>query len=639
MNRSSHNSLDSGYGTASNRTSSATTTLLDSASSVQRRSQQSPLGLRLENRLSSNAQPGHVRPDSYQADLEIPEIDPTLEAFHHDHAANQYTADDYLSDFYAHDQSSPALEPTNSSTAGEHVSCQLYQPPHAAPSRCNRAGLSSASQDLGLETCEHCGATKLHHLASISLRTDIAVFKEVVRTNLSFINETDNEGNSCIHFAAGASASLEQLKVLQHAGANVICSNYSGQTLLHLLDPKVYGRTLPAVLTWALQLGLSFLQRDCDGQTPFHHILGRHITLTTAHDLMPFLQNASRSMAFLDRNGRTPLDVLRDNWQKANHGVHLSQLEAQLITHNVPVVYQGLPSSRSKVPAPLLDVGRLAFSGRDESIDDILNIIDRSQHEAYCQNSRRQNTLHALAALSFHANHHINCYMAPYDLLQCLQQRLENSTEIGVDVNQYNSDGFTPLHCFLYVTFDININSDIPWLVPTCVQLLLNYGADPMLRDRYGNTALHLACSRARFECAGKIYSHLSRHYVRQQYMQCLSAVNDRGNTVIEETEASMGSETLEANDRRKQCIGFVRAALTEPMYSYMPAASQSAASSSMTTNSPLNKWSAQLPSHGRKSSISSAELGPGYCKGSSWPSRTSSLEENPFEIRSAFED
>jgi ankyrin repeat protein len=463
------------------------------------------------------------------------------------------------------------------------------------------------------------------------------VFKEVVRSNLNSINQADNEGNSCIHFAAGAGASLDQLTILQRAGAEVTCTNYSGQTLLHVLDPKVYGRTLPVVLSWASSLCLSFFQRDCHGQTPLHHILGRNITLTTVHDLMPFLEAAGRSMTFLDRNGNTPLDVLRDNWQRANHGVHLSQLDAKLIAYNIPIAYRKLPTSGSKFSAPLPDMGKLAITGRDEISDDILNIITRSQYEPYYQDSRSQNVLHALAAFSFHANYQNSCYMTPWDLLQCLQRRLDNSPNIGVDINQYNSDGFTPLHCFLNATFDIN--SDISWLVPECVELLLQHGADPTLRDRHGNTALHLACSRARFDCAGQIYLHLSSRCVRQQYIQCLSAVNDHGKTVVEEAESSMSSETLEANERRKQCIGLVRAALGEPMYSYMPAAYQSAASSSMILSPSPNTWSAQLPNHGRKSSTSSAGLGLGHRKNPSWPSRTSSLKEPQVEIKSAFED
>ncbi len=635
MNRGSEHSFDSGYATASNRTSSAATSLFDHPSS-RRQSKQSLLRLSLQNRFSSNHQSSYSRRQSHQPDIEIPENGPAIGTVDHDNVTNHYTADDYLSDFYVQDEPSQAQERFRPSSE-EDLNHQPYRPPHAPPSRCNRAGTSSEFPDLGLETCTLCSATKLHHLASISRRTDVALFKEVVRSHLNSINESDNEGNLCVHFAAGAGASLEQLAILQRGGAEITRPNYSGQTLLHVLDPRHYGRTLPAVLSWAISTGLDFSERDYLGKTPLHHIFGRTITLTNVHDLMPFLQTAGRTMTFLDRDGNTPLDILRNNWLKVNDGVHLPQLEAKLIACNIPLASTRLFNPGFKPQTPLPDVSKLAITSHDDISTDILNIIHRSQNEPYCQNGSSQNVLHALAAFSFHANYQISCYMTPCGLLECLQQRLENSANVGVDVNQYNSDGFTPLHCFLTATFDINL--DIPWLVPECVELLLQYGADPGLCDRNGNTTLHLACTRGRFECAGKIISHLSTHGGKQQYMQCLSTVNDNGKTAVDQAEASMSSETLEANDRRKQCIGLVRAAMGQPIYSYMPAAYPTAASPSSTLSPSAMTWSAQLPNHGRKSFESPARPFSAHRKVPSWPSRTLSSEEPQAEMRSAFED
>ena len=455
--------MDSGYATASPR-ASTTTASLDPASPFPRESQQSFLRLSLENRLSSHTQSCYSCPDSQPSGHGTPEVHAANGALNHHNTFDPYPADDYLSDFYPQDHP-PHLQETSTSSTIDHVDPQTYQPPHAAPSRCNLAATSSASQGSGLEPCEQCGATKLHHLASISRRTDVALFKEVVDSNLNSINKLDDNGNSCIHFAAGAGASLEQLKVLQHAGVNVTWPNISGQTLLHLLDPNLYGESLPAVLFWASQLGLSFFHRDCHGKTPLHHILGRHITLPMIQDLTPFLRDAGRSMTFLDRDGNTPYDVLWDKWQKANHGVDLPQLHPILIANRIPVIFRRLPSTDGTL--------------------DLHKIIDRSQNEEYCQDSRHQNVLHALAAF---ANNPHSSYMAPWDILQCLQERLKNSVNVGIDINQYNSDGLTPLHCFLNAAFDFNL--EFACVVSECVKLLyLQYGANPLLQDRYGNNA------------------------------------------------------------------------------------------------------------------------------------------------------
>ncbi|ERF72659.1 hypothetical protein EPUS_05713 [Endocarpon pusillum Z07020] len=634
-NRSSQNSFDSGYGTGSNRTSSAATSLFERASSFRRQSEQSLLRLSFPNLFSQTTQPP-PRPQSSQLLADIPETGVTGGSSNHEDSTNRYTGGIHTSDSYIADRISHTKGLTHPSLQ-EHLNYPHYQPPHAPPSHCSRAGTSSEFSDLGLETCQQCGATKLHHLASISRRTDVVLFKEVVRSNLDSINETDNEGNLCVHFAAGAGASLDQLAILKAANADVNRPNYCGQTILHLLDPQLYDCSIHAFVTFALQYGLSFSQRDNDGKTPLHHIFSRLVTLANVYDLLPLIDSAGRSMTLLDRNGNTPLDILGRNWEKVNQGVHLAELEAKLISYNIPPAFRQSPNSGTRSPAVLPSMSKLSITSHDEDTTDVLNIIKRSRHEPFCQNNSNQNVLHALAAFSFHANHQISCYMTPCRLWECLQHRLENITNVGVDVNQYSSDGFTPLHSFLTATFDISL--DIPWLVPECVELLLQHGADPRLRDRDGNTALHLACSRGRFECAGKIISHLSNHYPKQQHNQCLVAINDNGKTVVEHTEASMNSETMEANQRRRNCIGLVRAFLGEPIVSYMPAAYSSMATFSSTLGSPATIWSAQLPNHRRKRSDSPARPTSGHRRILGWPSRTSSsLEEPQPEMRSAFD-
>lgn len=618
--------MDSGYATASNRSSSATTSSLDPASSSRRQSKQSLLRQSLQRRFSSGT---HPHPRLRLSDIGSPQLGPQS-----DNITGQYTPDEFLSEFNAHDQPLLQQESDTDCTDGP-VNVSYHKPPHAPPSRCSRAGISSAVPDLGLETCHECGATKLHHLASMSRKTHVALFKEVVKSNLDAIKESDNEGNSCVHFAVGAGASLDQLKILQRGGANVSGSNHNGQTLLHILDPRLYRQTLPPVLLWATEAGLTFFQRDSDGKTPLHHIFGRTIASTDIQHLIPFLEAAPRSMTVLDREGNTPLNILRANWQNTNHAAYLPQLEANLIAHNIPISLRNMSDSAFKRSAQLPDFSKLDISGRDDDSNDILNLLNRSQHESYCQNSASQNVLHTLAAVSFHANYSISCYMNPCGLLECLQQRLENSANVGVDVNQYNTDGRTPLHSFLIATLDINM--DIPWLVPECVEMLLQAGADPRLHDRHGNTALHLACSRGRFECVGSIRRYLLNLCSRQQYIRCLSALNDQGKTVIEYAEASMSNEASEADERRKQCIGLVRAAMGEPMFSYMPAAYPSAANLSSMPVPWAMTGSTQLPNQGR-TSTPPGRPNSGHSKVLNWPLRTSSLCETDFKMRSAFD-
>jgi ankyrin repeat protein len=429
------------------------------------------------------------------------------------------------------------------------------------------------------------------------------------------------------------------MKILHAHGVPVAYPNHSGQTFVHLLDPRVYGRGLPDVLSWAVLNGLDLSARDCDGKTPFHRLFSNTMTLSNVHDLMPFLAAAGRSLTFLDRDGNTALDTLKVNWLKANHGVHLPQLEAKLVAYNIPLasrrsIHQG---SGLASPSPAADIP--GFGSLHNMADDTINVISRSEHEPYCQDSLNRNVLHMLAAFSFHANYQTAYNMPPCKLLECLQQRLHNFRSVSIDVNQYSSDGFTPLQSFLVATFDIDM--DIPWLVPACVDELLAYGADPTLRDRSGNTALHLACSRGRFECAGKIINHLSRYNSMMKYNQCLSAVNDDGKNVVAFATASMSTSPCETNERRKQCIGLVQAALGEPLDADTTARHASTPFPCSPSDPPKRYWSANLPDNRRKASIGESPTRPlfGHRRAPSLSSITSSVRRFSGEITSAFED
>lgn len=207
-------------------------------------------------------------------------------------------------------------------------SCALdFCAPHALPSRCWAAHTEVEGLNDGMLSCQHCGATELHHLASRAQQIGLCYFKELLRYHLPSLAKRDKDGNTCVHFAAGSGASLAQLKALDCAGAPMKLTNHAGQTFLHALNVKLYNPdTLPPIIEWALYKKCSMTERDSRNRTVWHTIFQRGVTLELFRSILHYLSPSKDEMMMLDDDDHTPLDCLRSYWTSINEAVGMDLL-------------------------------------------------------------------------------------------------------------------------------------------------------------------------------------------------------------------------------------------------------------------------------------------------------------------------
>jgi hypothetical protein len=221
---------------------------------------------------------------------------------------------------YDHPAANPPLSCLGQCEGSNRLSaCILdFCAPHALPSRCWAAHTKAEliGPNSGPISCQHCRATKLHHLASMAQIVQLWYFKEILLNYLPILGERDMHGNTCVHFAAGSGASLAQLEALASAGAPMELTNNSGQTFHHVLNGKLYDRhTLAPIIQWTLRTKGAMTKRDFRNRTVWHSIFQRGISPEIFSSILPLLRNSKDDMMILDNDDHTPLDCLRSYWK------------------------------------------------------------------------------------------------------------------------------------------------------------------------------------------------------------------------------------------------------------------------------------------------------------------------------------
>lgn len=386
------------------------------------------------------------------------------------------------------------------------------------------------------------------------------------KTRPEDINKRDAFGNSVLHTATVLFAKPTDIRSLINIGANVNSLNNAGQTFLHLVAGKslVSGDEICSLIEIAKENGFDFDQRDYLGQSVLHlltrpcipqHILGMIVgTLydlrvdpkasrdysgwTVTEQLNHFGTEAPEfsvncEAAVLDLTGEKAGQIANQMKLKRHRERIKSTKCVDLYAHNF---------EKPTFIESLADLEQYTYHA------DLLRTIIKAISLPWFEDSNGRNGLHCLAEVSLKLPGHI--WSANESDSAPRERYLIDLLQAGVDTNNYDKQGSTPLMAFI-----ANSRADEDdELTTRILQRLLKAGANPNWRNRQGETALHIAVKLGRRTatkvllqhranvhartCGGKGVLALGQEYCKKarenetlyaQIMLCLSLAIDAG--------------------------------------------------------------------------------------------------------------
>jgi ankyrin repeat protein len=374
--------------------------------------------------------------------------------------------------------------------------------------------------------------------------TSIANFRLVVEAEKASINVKDIFGNTCLHSAAISGLGVEDFQILHTAGADLLARNDKGETFLHLLHQHHNGNTLFRILEWAMLQNIDMKITTYDGKSIIHAICERYISFPALMNMWPFFKGLGPAINLRDRAGHTPIDFLRASLIKPlaqtspSETLH-SDVES-LFTKNLPE-YQ--PSDNYTSALQHFSTTEIL---RSDAL--MLEIVRSSEHNPLIENPDGRNALHCLAYIIRYPEYPDHTLFPP----TARHERVAACLRWSVPVNAYDRHGHTPLHSFL--AHPRSNDNDLS--LAATVELLLRCGADPCMKDRSGNTALHLACNHGKIACVEVLLRFLRSN--SELYDHAIRARNDANRTPVLETTAWMPMHDPQERKLREQCLQLI---------------------------------------------------------------------------------
>jgi len=430
--------------------------------------------------------------------------------------------------------------------------------------------------------CHLCEATELHYLATISHSLDKETLTERIKVANQGIgvNQCDVFGNNPGHFLAASCPTMRIIQMFYWAGIDLFKRNLAGESFLHLLDSARLGHHLPDLLQWFHDKSPGILtQRTYHGKTVLHCLLQQRCFLDqlcglrALIDILPIFQSAKNDINARDNQGSTAMEMFCVRWLEVKNVETRSPEELETFhaileffapdLRLLPLPDTQLPITliNGRVPGELSPNCRYSNDLTLENLDlrdrELRDTIAESINNPLAQDYCARNGLHCVAS--------ILRALPDGNIKQPLISQKDNLVNLlnrGVDVNAFDCRGETPLHTLLSHVRRYDEDSTIALFIKLMV--LGDHGADLHLRDRNGNTALHLACKSGRVPCVEMLlameanvnarnYSGLSAIAEARREMEGVVA-----GTLLE-TESTKANILLEGAERIQQCIELVR--------------------------------------------------------------------------------
>jgi ankyrin repeat protein len=328
------------------------------------------------------------------------------------------------------------------------------------------------------------------------------------------LHRKDDFGNSVLHIAAALKKSGYALIGLIDNGVDVHTINSAGETFFHLLDESVVKETYfyHMLLEILRSKGFDFSQRDCLGQTPFHLLMQPWMDKSILEQTLvqlPFLNIA--------------LPLSRDSfgctvaWQLVQAGVEEPEIKAApFYSHKTPTVFLKPGEytwSLAKFACVELDARSAGVKtqalqnyGAQTAIQTVADLLTYERHADLLRTILRacsspqhedaagRNGLHCLAEVSFSLPLPESPLRDDSDVNATTkvgkrETYLQDLLKAGVDVNNYDKQGYTPLMAFI----NHNRDDEDDETTEKLLFRLYKAGANIHRRDRLGQSLLHMA--------------------------------------------------------------------------------------------------------------------------------------------------
>ncbi len=331
-----------------------------------------------------------------------------------------------------------------------------------------------------------CGSSCLQELANFAMTMQPLQVYERLSDYMRFqgVRLWDHAGNTFLHKLAVTGAPWEYFVAGFNARIDPCHRNGYGQTFAHVLNVSAFHNNLIECLASLQALGVDFCLRDASGRTILHCLYAQPILPDTARQILNLIDVPGRQLSLRDVSGRTPCEIFKHTFvQEASVNPRWSTTESQLQMLGIfeDIVDGGVLRLNdenvdwSNIAADSLEALRAALQNQ------YTEVIDNAKNGIAVEAVDGSNAFHAQAALT-------TIHNAATDL-----SNLEKFISVGIDANDYDKGGRTPLEAIITQPRDY----ETELTTSEKVSLLIDMGkASVHSRNRLGHTPLYSAAIR-----------------------------------------------------------------------------------------------------------------------------------------------
>lgn len=404
--------------------------------------------------------------------------------------------------------------------------------------------------------------------------------------------QVDGFGDTVLHLASSLGAGSIILSWFISMGVDVHAKNVAGQTFMHVLDPVSFARcdniqlgqnqngkeNIELLLNTLNGMDFDFNHRDDFGQTPMHVLTQYWLHVFTMELAISPGIVASSSFSTKDFRGRSIKDQI-----KAQRSIDRNKDLAKQRRFDIDALLKTMnPSVDVSNPQNETLLSSLGFSQENLGMSHPHAQLRKTIIEA-CSGlpeTRYQgrNGLHCLAE---------SCVSLRVDLSipgpklkrkrqaettlrhDYITNTLKKLLEVGVDPNDYDNQGNTPIMSF--IRNDLSPKPERK-LTAEVLQLLINKGASVHRRNRKGETGLHIAMRLGRPSAVEVLLNNYANVHARARHGEGVLAIAGKASlkakqngalyhriitcmAVAGKYGAILGPSTKDEWDRQRKCV------------------------------------------------------------------------------------